>query len=161
VTHSRYLFTILAGGLLCASTGCKCGREFAEVHGAITQDGKPLDNVEVVFMPDPEQGNKGPRASAYTDSQGRFKLRCEKAERDGALLGMHRVCVFDIRAMTTPANILGNRPKGLLKLDTPNVKEKRTRVPPQYSNPALTPLRAEVKADQKIFNFNIPSTSRK
>jgi hypothetical protein len=72
------------------------------VEGVVTRDGEPLGEVEVVFLPDPEKGNFGPHAAAYTDAAGRYRLRCEALDADGAVVGPHRVIVRDIAALPDP-----------------------------------------------------------
>jgi hypothetical protein len=86
--------TWLALGLLTCG-GCGPDSQFAEVEGIITLAGKPLPQVEVVFLPDPEQGTHGPSSSALTDAEGRYRLATDKGQ-DGARIGTHRVCIRDL-----------------------------------------------------------------
>jgi hypothetical protein len=72
------------------------------VEGVVTRDGEPLAEVEVLFLPDPEKGNFGPHAAAYTDAAGHYRLRCEVLDADGAVVGPHRVIVRDIAALPDP-----------------------------------------------------------
>jgi hypothetical protein len=166
VLPARPLRFLCALVVLC-STGCSRGPEFAEVEGVVTLDGKPLDSVEVLFLPDPEKGNTGPHAKAYTDAQGRYKLRCEKADKGGTVLGPHRVCLIDLTAVTMP--LTGMRPPPAVRAQLSDVlpaapapaKPKAVRVPTAYGNPAQTPLHVEVKSGRQEFNFDIPSGKRK
>lgn len=155
---------LVVGGVVLVglAAGCSRGPEFAEVEGVVTLDGKPLDSVEIVFLPDPEKGNKGPRASAYTDEQGRYKLRCEQADKDGAVVGPHRVCVIDITAVTMLANMPGLRAPGPLAepLGSPE-KPKAARVPATYSSAAQTPFHVEVKPGPQTHNFDVRSGRRR
>jgi hypothetical protein len=126
-------------GLSCSLAGCS-RREFAAVDGTVTLDGKPLAGVEVVFLPDPEKGNLGNRASAYTDAAGHYSLHCLRDNQDGTVLGPHRVCIRDI---TIPRDEYG-RPL------------RPSRVPASYADPAQTPFRAvEVKPPQQTLDFNV------
>jgi hypothetical protein len=133
-----------------------CGREFAEVTGTVTLDGKPLDHVEVQFLPDPDKGNAGPTACAYTDDQGRYQLRCDRANRDGTVVGPHRVCVIDITMIAGPGGSSG----GAARRDraAPGAKAKGPRVPPAYSSVTHTPLRdIDIRPGSQVMNFDIPS----
>jgi hypothetical protein len=143
------------------------GSEFAEVEGTITLDGKPLAEVEVQFLPDPEKSNPGPTASAYTDPDGRYKLRCEKMRKDGAILGLHRVCVIDITAIAPPGGLAlppGTKgPPG--QMDTAMAprgdKPKLSRVPSRYTDPRQTPLRdVEVEPGAHTLDFDLVSGKR-
>jgi hypothetical protein len=130
---------LLGFWVLCLLPGCG-RREFAAVEGTVTLDGRPLDTVEVVFLPDPERGNLGNRASAYTDENGRYKLRCPRDKQDGTVLGPHRVCIRDIAAVSDEAGKV----------------VKRSRVPRRYADPAQTPFRAvEVKPAGQTLDFDV------
>jgi hypothetical protein len=123
--------------------GCS-RREFAAVEGTITLDGKPLGGVEVVFLPDPEKGNLGNRASAYTDESGHYKLRCGRDNQDGTVLGPHRVCIRDIAVADEAGKVV-----------------KPSRVPTSYADPAQTPFRAvEVKPVKQTLNFDVKAAGR-
>jgi hypothetical protein len=126
--------------LLILTAGCG-QREFAEVEGTVTLDGQPLADIEVVFLPEVEKNNRGNPSSAYTDEQGRYKLRSERDGKDGTVLGPHRVVLIDVRAQPDP-------------LGTPAPK---SRLPENYSSTAQTPLRdIEVVSGKQTFDFNIP-----
>jgi hypothetical protein len=153
-----------AGALLFLSAGCSRAPEFVEVEGLVTLDGKPLPEVEVSFLPDPEKGNNGPSASAYTDAQGHYKLFCDQAKRDGAVVGPTRVCVIDITAVRLLSSLPGVRMPGELAPPVPQSetdKRKVSRVPADYKSPARTPLRIEVQPGQQKFDIDIPSGKRK
>ena len=87
--------------------GCGNMPPMGTVSGVVTLDGKPLSDVEVQFLPDPEQGTCGATASCYTDAQGRFTLRTERHHTDGALVGTHRVVFVDIAALPDPGDLPG------------------------------------------------------
>jgi hypothetical protein len=131
----------LVGPFLAAGCG---RREFAAVEGTVTLDGKPLGGVEVVFLPDPEKGNLGNRASAYTDENGHYRLRCQRDKRDGTILGPHRVCIRDL--VTFPDEAGQTRPP---------------RVPPSYADPAQTPFRAvEVRPVGQTLDFDVKTSGK-
>jgi hypothetical protein len=155
-----WLATTLGGlSLLLAWTllpGCERGPEFAEVEGTVTLDGKPLPEVEVVFLPDPEQETRGPRSACYTDDDGRFHLRTDKG-KDGAAVGVCRVCVVDIRALAGAASAPGVTPevRAAKKLGGPS------RVPVAYNTSTLTPLRGvEIKPGKQTIDIDVKSGRR-
>lgn len=154
---SGLLATVLVG----LAAGCSRGPEFVEVAGVVTLDGKPLPEVEVVFLPNSEKGNKGPRAAAYTDKQGHYKLHCDQANRDGTVVGPTRVCIIDITAVASLASMPGRRMPG--ELAAPDAKAEQgkvSRVPADYKIPTRTPLHVDVQPGRQRLNFDIPSGKR-
>ena len=136
---------VALGACLLALAGCNRGPEYGEVEGTVTLDGKPLNSVEVVFLPDPDKGNRGPRAAAYTDERGHYQLFCEKADRAGAVAGAHRVCVFDLTALS----------------QTPG-KAKPSRLPPVYGDAQATPFRdVTVRPGTQTLDFNVEGGKKK
>ncbi|HXG11456.1 MAG TPA: hypothetical protein VNK04_17005 [Gemmataceae bacterium] len=123
----------LLGALTAA--GCARGPEFAEVEGTARLNGKPLANVRVEFMPDPEQGTEGPTSSGITDKDGRYRLFYAD-QRPGVVVGKHRVLIHDLAPYE-------NLPPGRLP---DSYKLKPPRVPARYYDSSSTPLRKEVKA---------------
>ncbi|MBN9522083.1 hypothetical protein J0H58_26795 [bacterium] len=126
-------------------------------------NGKPLPEVEVVFLPDSDKGNRGPRAAAYTDERGRYRLFCDQADRTGTIVGPTRVCVIDITAVAPLDALAGVRVPGPLarpESRAAKAKDKRTRVPAAYGSVAQTPLYVEVVPGRTVFDFDIPSTAR-
>jgi hypothetical protein len=159
-----HLLGVYGAVLLSLVAGCGRGPEFADVEGVVTLDGRPLDGVEVVFVPDADKGHNGPRASAFTDNQGRFQLHSDKVNKGGAVVGLHRVYIRDvtyIAAVGLPA-MRGSRPPAeLAPPDAQPEKAKRSRVPPAYSSPAETPLHVEVKPGRQTHNIEIKSGPRR
>src|SRR5262245_1189813 len=83
-----------------AVTAAGCGRAeftFYPVEGTVTKGGRPLHNVEVVFLADPDAGTVGPRASGITDETGHYRLRSERGD-DGAVAGKHLILIRDLKA---------------------------------------------------------------
>jgi hypothetical protein len=156
------LWAACAAGLSLLS-GCG-GREYAEVTGTITLDGEPLGDAEVQFLPDPDKGNSGPTATAFTDKEGYYRLRCDKLAKDGTVLGPHRVCILDITVFGPRP---GFGPRGFKPKRPPSppgtrpvasAKPKVSRVPPEYADPVKTPFRdVEVKSGTQVLNFNVTS----
>jgi hypothetical protein len=156
--------TLLVACLL-LSAGCGGGPQFAEVEGTLTLNGKPLPDAEVAFLPDPEQGFRGPQATSYTDAQGHYRLRCEAAHKKGAAVGIYRVCIHDIAALPSPdlldpanpARLPGMPPTSPPRAD----KAKAARVPQDYASPATTPFRdVEVKAGKQTLDFDVKSSKK-
>ena len=155
---ARHGFVFFLMGLL-ALTGCsKTGPEFAEVEGTITLNGKPLPNVEVVFMSEltDAKGTANPASSGYTNEQGRYSLWCSQADTQGAALGTYRVCVNDIAAMPLPTMEFGDDPAAA-KLHRPGP----LRVPSKYSSTAKTPFRDVKIASGKLsLDFDVKTNGR-
>lgn len=132
---------------LCLSA-CQDTYRFAEVEGVVMLDNMPLASVEVVFLPDPERGTFGPRSACYTDQKGRYRLRCERPEVEGTVIGLHRVCVHDITALPAPIDPVTEEGITLAVLPVANgLGLKASRVPSKYSDVSRTPLR-DVSVEQ-------------
>jgi hypothetical protein len=156
-----------------AAAGCGRGPEWAEVEGVVTLDGKPLPNVEVVFLPDPELGSAGPRAAALTDAEGRYHLRGD-AGQEGAVVGWHRVLIVDNaarpkapgRPAVKPGDADDNAPAGGVALPKqrprPSQQKMMGRVPARYTSATETPLkRVEVKPGPQRHDFDVPGRADK
>jgi hypothetical protein len=149
--------------------GCSRVPPMGTVSGVVTLDGQPLPDVEVQFLPDPEQGTRGATASCYTDEQGRFTLRTERHHTDGALVGTHRVVFVDIAALPDPGSLPGmgamlgrEEQGGLPAMPRKDRKPKKNRVPPWYTDPNQTPYRTiEVKEGDQTLNFDLQTGRRR
>jgi hypothetical protein len=88
--------SVILGALLLIVTGCgKQGKvwEFNnQVEGVVKLEGTPVAEVFVQFVPD-DPTEQGPISTAQTDSRGHFRLMTQD-ERDGAVIGKHKVLVF-------------------------------------------------------------------
>lgn len=152
----------LLSALLCCAVGCKNEKEYGEVEGAVTLEGKPLANVEVVFLPDPEKGSSGRRSIALTDAQGRYRVTSD-AGRAGAPVGFHRVCVNDLLARPprtgNPAVVTDGNPAAPAGTTTAPAKPQRPsgwRFPIEYGSATATPLRdIEVRAGTQTIDLRI------
>jgi hypothetical protein len=122
---------------------------FGQVQGVVTLDGQPLGTVEVAFLPDPSLGTRGATANCYTDEQGHYTLRTEREDRDGALVGHHRVVINDITALPSPGGLPGTDAR------EPAGPPKKNRVPPDFSDPFRTPFRIEVKSGPQTINLEL------
>lgn len=110
-----------------------CGQKelpFAEVEGVLSFRDKPLGNVQVRFIPEPEKENlHAPESEAITDAQGRYRLRCPGKNREGAVVGRHRVTLYDLNMRHSD----GERPA------------VASRIPMRYAELARSGLIVEVK----------------
>ena len=66
--------------------------QFAPVSGKVTWKGQPLAGADVYFAPTGGL-DAGPSSTGKTDKDGRFKLRVDILDRDGAVVGNHVVRV--------------------------------------------------------------------
>lgn len=130
------------------------------------QGGKPLAGVIVELHP--ETDALGPRStSGPTDEAGHYRLRGPHGE-DGAVVGVHRVCLFDTRGLAY--NLFGSRPKKRVnskeyqdkaarikdKLNIEGVWEPSSsslRIPPCYNRPNETPLRIEIRPGETVIDL--------
>jgi hypothetical protein len=141
---SRAVPALLLLALPTCLASCKSEQIYGEVEGTVTLEGKPLADVEVVFLPDPEKGNTGKRAVAFTDAKGRYRLASDGG-RAGAPVGFHRVCVNDLRAGPSGAPVVvtddAKAPAGTANPSSKSPERKRGRFPDVYSSAGATPLR--------------------
>ncbi len=117
-----------------------CGQSevpLVAVEGTVRLGDQPLENVLVAFLPDPAKGTTGPRSAAVTDSQGHFRLKCDD-QRDGAVVGWHRVVVEDMAVYALPRK--ENAPKPATPL--------APRFPAIYGSSADTPLLVQVQPEK-------------
>lgn len=142
--HRRAHWPVAGLALAGFVTGCG-GTNLAEVEGTVRMGGRPLDNVRVEFLPDPEQGTTGHRSTGVTDAEGRFRLTCEN-QQPGAVVGTHRVLVTDLKQWE------GLKP-GREDADKPL---KPSRLHPKYTDVLKTPFtRVEVKPGGPPHTFDV------
>lgn len=133
--------------------GCG-GREFAEVEGQITLEGKPLSDVEVLFLPDPLKGNQGNNASAFTDSEGNYKLLALRDHRTGTVLGPHRVAITDLTMVIDTTGTGGPGKTGQVGPKMPGTVPRR--FPKEYGDPLETPFQEiEIVPGKQTCNFDL------
>jgi hypothetical protein len=144
--------------LVAALAGCTREPTYAEVEGVVTLGGKPLDSVEVVFLPEPGSVPGGPQASAYTDAQGRYHLRTQGTGRDGAVVGRHRVCLHDLAALPSPGALPGPvEPDPTPAAPRPAGRPGPRRIPASYASASQTSLRdIQVQPGRQVLDFNLP-----
>ena len=136
---SRFATPAVTALLLSYIAGC--GRsdlpELAEVTGTITLDGRPLENVDVMFSP-----VAGGRPSASrTNSEGRYRLYYS-SDISGAIIGNHQVSLSKIERH--PANT-----------GTPGEFVENELIPSRYAEDGA--LTAEVQVGGNEFHFELMS----
>jgi hypothetical protein len=156
-------FSLLLWFAFMTAPGCSRGPQFAAVEGKVTVDGRPLKDVEVLFLPDPDTGTVGPASTSYTDEHGHYRLRTNKG-RGGAVVGTHRVCLRDLTTLPLPP--LVNDPEAEpARAGAPRGKPpgpKLSRVPVAYNSAQETPLRAvQVKPGEQTLDFPLESQKKK
>ena len=120
------------------AVGCEKAPEFGQVTGTVTMNGKPLDRVRVLFMPDPVAENTGAHSECITGEDGKYDLVYSKdAEIHGAIVGWHRVVVEDIAA------------------EESRDAYRPIRVPDTYLTSSGTPLRFEIKPEPQTIDIQV------
>jgi hypothetical protein len=145
---------VLSCGLLALAAavgGCQRGPTWnlASVEGTITKDGRPLANIQVIFLTDLDAGTQGPRASGITDAAGHYELRTDAGDR-GAAIGRYRVCI--LTPLPTARGRQANRPK---ENEVEPPASEAVQLPPAYRRFAETPLRVEVRPGQQVIDLEV------
>lgn len=128
--HSlRRLSQSLWGLLLMGLSGCGGDQlQTAPVHGSVTLGGTPLDRGTIVFTP-----SRGRVAHGKIGADGGFSLSTYGTE-DGAIVGAHKIAVFDVPQRD---------PGGRIDFDRP---PHRNPIPEVYRNPDQSGLTFEVES---------------
>ena len=160
------LFLLLAS----LGTGCQKEQPYGLAEGTVTLDGKPLADVEVVFMPDPEKGTNGHLSVAFVDKEGHYQI-ANDAGRPGAPVGFHRVCIKDMleREKAGPGSVIilpedtSKGPAGTKAPDETNARaagpnKPKSRFPSAYGSAIDTPFRdIEVQEGTQVINLDLKS----
>jgi hypothetical protein len=118
--------------------GCdRSGLNLGSVEGVVTYKGAPLEKAGVLFKPE-----KGPMAFGTTDDQGHFRL--STANKDGALVGEHRVSISKTQQLSP--QVAGER--------FPRYQTKFL-IPEKYGSPETSELSATVKRGRNQLEFNL------
>ncbi|MDD4267820.1 MAG: carboxypeptidase-like regulatory domain-containing protein [Pirellulales bacterium] len=126
------LALLLVGGMI----GCGGQHGLVTVSGTATHDGKPVEDLLVVFKPE-----NGRISSGKTDAQGRFTLLYTRDE-EGVEKGKHQVYVqYAPSDMEMQIAI----EQGKAKIP-PEVSE----VVAKYGNPDKSPLTFDIQQSQEI-----------
>ena len=136
--RSSLIFAFSLASIVAIATASGCQRvEFASVNGLVTLDGKPIPDVEVQFLPVPNQRVNHPPTSAYTDADGEYTIVGTKEY--GVLVGIHNVCINDATVMMPKSSLGaddGMQPSGDRTRNTP----RKSRIPRAYSDSSQTPF---------------------
>jgi hypothetical protein len=131
--------SFILSALLITSVGCgKKLPALGEVSGTLSLNGKPLDEVQVEFLPDPEKGNMAQPSKAETDKDGRFVLVFSGAvEKNGVPVGWNRVVLQDFKAMNSRENPM------------------EPRFGSNFTTAFETPIKLEVKEGKQEFKIEL------
>jgi hypothetical protein len=134
-------------------SGCgKTPPRVTEVEGTVLLDDKPLPNAQVQFVPELSNFGAEMNSTGVTDDKGRFTLTCAYQSQPGAVVGSHRVVVTDA---PVPRELRGQTREAQEKLARYQAGLKNRPIPAVYGSVGQTPLRLEVKADQKTYAVNL------
>jgi hypothetical protein len=133
---------LTALGLLTLA-GCGGNPSLGPVEGTLRMNGKPLANVQVEFLPEAN----GPRSTGVTDQDGHYTLTSND-QKPGAAVGSHRVLLYDLQ-------VYDDKPVGRVKKDQDVTPVRPSRIPTQYANPALTPLKKEVSKEPNTIDLEV------
>lgn len=106
------------------------------VKGKITLDGKPLPDAGVIFIP--YGPTLGSGSQALTDAEGNYELVTQMTDEYGAAEGEHQVLISKLNGKPGVAETGANET-----------------LPARYSNPRDLELRAIVKPEPNVFNFDL------
>jgi mannose-6-phosphate isomerase-like protein (cupin superfamily) len=109
------------------------------IKGRVLFDGQPLAGASVTFMPE-----KGRPATGVTNAKGEYELTTF-AKGDGAPPGVYKVSI--------KAQAAGQAAPGATAKGPPT--GARPAIPAGYSDPATSPLRADVRPGPNAFDFNL------
>jgi hypothetical protein len=158
---SRYGFdltVLVLGAVAVTVSGCGPKFTFIPVEGTVTKGGRPLRDIEVVFLADPDEGTLGPRATGRTDEAGHYRLRTDSGD-DGAVAGKHRVVILDLEASKKQVvrSFRGRPSPEMAKRlqEQQKTTAEALRVPPHYASISDTPLRAEVRPEAQVIDLEV------
>lgn len=135
-SSTRYLTWVAMVGLL-AAIGCG-GPAIVEVTGTVKLNGKALDKIQVQFCPE----QPGPRSMGMTDESGRFTLKTDDGQRDGAMVGSHRVVLIDTSVWDP--KLIGRAAEGV-----DISKGKKSRIPMELNDVMKTTVKKDVTSGGK------------
>jgi hypothetical protein len=144
----------LVGAL--SAGACASRAELGEVEGTVVLNGKPVADVEVMFLPDPVEGTTGPRSTGITDANGHYLLVCDD-QRPGAVVGKHRVVVTELKSRL-PAAPRGPRatdPRAAAQAKAASARDTSVRIPGALRDAASTPLKKEVRPGRQIIDLDL------
>lgn len=89
---------LLLLGLLALVAGCGDGTKVVPVSGTVYVDGKPKAGLHVNFQPMATKDNINPGRGSHgiTDAEGKYVLKYDGTDREGAVVGKHRVAISTV-----------------------------------------------------------------
>ncbi|MBA2117144.1 carboxypeptidase regulatory-like domain-containing protein [Bremerella alba] len=138
--------------ILLSLTGCSGPSDqpdLGQVSGTITLDGKPLNNIVVVFQPD-----NGRPARGRTDTEGQYELTYIRSSL-GTKVGHNRVEIAPSEeddAPDEPEEDADSR-----KVNRPS-KSGKPRIPVRYN--IKSELEADVQPGENTFDFELTSSKK-
>jgi len=143
---SLFFLAVALSMLVC---GCKPARpSVTEVAGRVLLDGKPLPHAQVEFVPDLAHFGAEMNAMGITDKEGNYRLTCFYKQQPGAAVGKHRVIVTEA---PMPDEFRQPEAQGHYAYYLRSLANRP--IPAVYGSAGGTPLRVEVKPDQKTYDL--------
>lgn len=152
---------ILSGVLAVCLFGTGCGGatvpgpkwpEPVKVSGKVTRQGKPLENAQVIFVP--EGTTLGPGGGGQTNPAGEYTAQMRWSDqkmRDGLIPGRYKVAFSRFI-----------KPDGSVWIPSPNATEgpatsgAREELPMEISSPVESKTSIEVTAGKSTYDLDIP-----
>jgi len=141
----RFFKTAIVAACLLGTFGCNRGPDFALVEGTVKQGGKPLDKIHVEYWP---EGDGGSKSFGITDAQGHYTLTTIEGDREGAMVGNHRIILRD--AARLGDKFLGRKAEGVDMSGG-----RKSRIPDRYTGSGTSPLKKEVAAGKNTIDLEV------
>jgi hypothetical protein len=149
--HGARVVVGLSICLILAAPGCRGNPtpQLTEVEGVVVLNDEPLPLAHIQFVPELANFGSEYNSSAVTDDQGKFKLVCRKNGQPGAVIGVHRVIVWEYM----PAELRVRSEETMVKLAEYQDALKNRPIPEEYGSVVKTPLKVEVTPGQKEYTI--------
>lgn len=141
-----------------AMTGCDAEPEFSKVTGTVTKNGKPLNRVQVRFVPTDETLGEFIGAG-ITDDDGNFTIAISGREEDVCCAGE---CKVTLREAGVPAEIRGQLEQGggrgagnMNALQVYEASLKNRPIPKSYERLHSTPLKTNVTPGEYVYPIEL------
>ncbi|MDY3559282.1 carboxypeptidase-like regulatory domain-containing protein [Gemmata sp. JC673] len=156
---TRIVLFWLAVAAVGLAPGCGRTQDVCLVEGRVTQGGRGVPGIAVMFIPVAQGAQPAARSTGITDENGRYALASDDG-RAGVAAGTYRVCLIDTRALSRPAVALPAaviKHLGPPKLDPSKTQATSSRVALAYNDPERTPIPpVEAKPGPQVFDFDVP-----
>ncbi|MDD4267822.1 MAG: carboxypeptidase-like regulatory domain-containing protein [Pirellulales bacterium] len=135
-SERRWFAAALAMLLVSGILGCGGQDGLVTVSGTATHDGKPVEDLVVVFKPE-----AGRISSGKTDAQGRFTLLYTR-DQEGVEKGKHQVYV-----QYSPSDM---DMQMAIEQGTAKIPAEVSEIVAKYGNPEKSPLTFDIQQSQEI-----------